>query len=86
MKLLVIAYPVQPIIFRVYDENIEFNEKPQMEFVAWHSEFYDKINTIKRYFQINKIYIYGQKNYYERITNILEDAFENVEIERIKND
>ena len=86
MKLLVIAYPVQPIIFRVYDENIEFNEKPQMEFVAWYSEFYDKINTIKRYFQINKIYIYGQKNYYERITNILEDAFENVEIERIEND
>lgn len=86
MKLLVIAYPVQPITFRVYDENIEFNEKPQMEFVAWYSEFYDKINTIKRYFQINKIYICGQKNYYERITNMLEDAFENVEIERIEND
>lgn len=86
MKLLVIAYPVQPIIFRVYDENIEFNEKPQMEFVAWYSEFYDKIDTIKRYFQIDKIYICGQKNYYERIANMLEDAFENVEIERIEND
>lgn len=86
MKLLVIAYPVQAIIFRVYDENVEFNEKPQMEFVAWYSEFYDKVDTIKRYFQINKIYLCGQKSYYEQIANMLENAFEYVEIERIEND
>lgn len=87
MKLLVIAYPLQAVIFRIYKEVEDFNCKPEIEYTAWFDNIFSVISSLKENYDINQVYLYGPGNYSDKIYDILNMKFDaNIKIERIAND
>ena len=83
MKLLVIAYPLQAIIVKVFDEESDFNDSPINSWNCWYNEIEEILINIKSNFDIKDIYLYGESTYTEKIEENLSVIFNDIKIERI---
>ena len=83
MKLLVIAYPLQAIIVKVFDEESDFNDSPINSWNCWYNEIEEILINIKNNFDIKDIYLYGESTYTEKIEENLSVIFNDIKIERI---